>query len=425
MTRVKRFIGQEVLDSRGNPTVAAICELVSGASGYAAVPAGASRGKAEATELRDGELNRYAGLGCRRAAANISGPISASFVGARDVAQLELDEALIRLDGTEDKGRLGANAILAASMSFAIASASEQGVPLFSYFSQLLGQAPKHLPRPTINLFSGGKHAGGQVSIQDVLLVTISATTADDALAMTSAVYRAATDIVRQKYYERPLVADEGGLAPLFSGVTAMLDDAVAAIETAGLKPGSDMAICVDLAASEFYDSGLYRLGAESLTAAEMISLVVKWLDDYPILSVEDALASEDWDNWAELVRRVDGRALVLGDDLLVTNPGRIQRAVEMTAASALLLKVNQIGTLTEALEACQLAKKAGWDVSVSARSGETEDNWLTDLAVGWSGNQLKVGSLTRSERLSKWNRLLSIERDTGLPLAPPPASNN
>jgi enolase len=422
MAVVRRFIGEEVLDSRGNPTVAAICELASGAAGRASVPSGASKGSAEAVELRDGDMTRYAGLGCRLAAAHVSGAISDATAGG-GFDQRELDQLLVKLDGTSDKGRLGANALLAASLAFSRAAAQEAGVPLYSYLAGIFGEAPSHLPRPIINLFSGGKHAGGQVEIQDVMVVTASTSSVDDALAMTSDVYRAAAELVKHKYRERPLVADEGGFAPAFKDVRSMLEDAVEAIQHAGLRPGSDVALCVDLASSQFHEAGSYLIGGRSIDSEALIEMVVQWLLDYPIVSLEDALAEEDWAHWPQLVNRVDRRALVVGDDLLVTNPDRIRRAIETGTANALLLKVNQVGTLSEALEANRLARSAGWMVTFSARSGETEDDWLADLAVGWHGDQIKVGSMARSERLAKWNRLLAIERDTRLPMGAWPAA--
>ena len=250
-----------------------------------------------------------------------------------------------------------------------------------------------------------------------MLVVPAAAPTIDDALATTFAVYQAAVRLTARRYSARPLVADEGGLAPPFPSVEAILDDAIAAIEAAGFVPGRDVALCVDVAASHFYHDGRYHLSGEPIGSQAMIELVVGWLGRYPIVSVEDGLAEDDWAHWPELRARVGGRALVLGDDLLTTNPERIQRAIATEAADALLLKVNQIGTLTEAAEACRLARGAGWRVTVSARSGETEDDWLADLAVGWAGDQIKVGSITRSERLAKYNRLLAVEAETRLPL--------
>ncbi len=418
MPKISRLTGFEILDSRGRPTVKAVCELAGGAVGSASVPSGASTGAAEALELRDGDANRYGGLGCRKAAANVSGTLKDSFLERSFETQEDLDRAMSELDGTENKSRLGANAILAVSMAFARAAALRRGVPLYEHFAGMLGRTPDTLPRPTINLFSGGKHAGGQIPIQDTLVVPIAARTIDEALAMTYDVYQSAAKLALEKYGARPLTADEGGLAPPFPGAEAMLEDAVEAIELAGCEPGRDVALALDVAASHFYKEGAYHLGDEPLSGGAMIEHVLAWLDRYPIVSVEDGLAENDWESWPKLRERLSGRALTLGDDLLCTNPDRIRRAVESRAADALLLKVNQVGTLTEAAEALRLARSVGWAVTVSARSGETEDNWLTDLAVGWGGDQVKIGSITQSERLAKYNRLLEIESETGLPLA-------
>jgi enolase len=417
MPRITRLAALEILDSRGRPTVQATCFLDTGAAATASIPSGASTGAAEAIELRDGDQRRYRGLGCRKAVANINGEIHHTLSNHRYANQFELDEALCQLDGTSNKARLGANAILAVSLAFARAVAHSRGAPLYRYLAELLDEPVRSLPRPTINLFSGGKHAGGQVPIQDVLVVPVSARTIDEALAMTYAVYQAAADLAYRSYGMRALTADEGGLAPPFANVEAMLDDAVAAIRAAGLEPGRDTALAVDVASSHFYRDGAYDLHSTPLNSRAMIGEIVRWIERYPIVSVEDGLAEDDWEHWPHLRTAVAGRALVLGDDLLCTNPARIRRAVDTAAADALLLKVNQIGTLTEAAEACRLARAAGWRVTVSARSGETEDNWLADLATGWSGDQIKVGSITQSERLAKYNRLLAIEAETDLPL--------
>lgn len=406
-----------MLDSRGNPTVAATCQLVGGHTARVSVPSGASKSPIEAVEVRDGDERRYRGRGCRKAAGNVSGPISAA-VSGRDLDQQSLDALLIELDGTERKSRLGANALLSASLSFALACANELGMAPHAYFAQLAGLAPAWLPRPTINLFSGGLHAGQQVAIQDVLVLMPAARTIDDILAMTSDVYGAAVELAHRKYGARHLVADEGGLAPPFPNAEAMLEDAVESIAAAGLRPGADAVLCIDVASTHFYENGRYRLGAELLEPDRMIDTVVRWVRDFPIVSVEDALAHDDWDHWAAFRSRVAGQAVVLADDLVGTTPSRIQKAGELLAADALLLKVNQIGTVSEALQALRVARASHWLVTVSARSGDTEDSWLADLAVGWGADNLKVGSLTRSERLSKWNRLLSIERSTHLPVA-------
>jgi enolase len=422
MSTINRLSGLEILDSRGRPTVQATCELTGGAVGTASVPSGASTGAAEALELRDGDPQRYRGLGCRRAVGHINGELNRALSGRSFERQGQLDQAMLELDGTPNKSRLGANTILAISLAFARACAAEQGVSLYRYFADLTGLKdlsglPATLPRPTINLFSGGKHAGKQAPIQDVLVVPASARTMDEALAVTFVVYQAAAELSYRKYGMRTLSADEGGLAPPFPNAEAMLADAVEAIGAAGLEPGREVALAVDVASSHFYRQGRYHLGAEPLDSRRMIEQLLDWLERYPIVSIEDGLAEEDWAHWPELRRKVAGQALVLGDDLLCTNPARIRRAIETGAANALLLKVNQIGTLTEAAEANQLARSAGWQVTISARSGETEDHWLADLAVGWAGDQIKVGSITQSERLAKYNRLLAIEAETGLPL--------
>ena len=295
------------------------------------------------------------------------------------------------------------------SLAFARANAFEQSQPLFRYFSDILGTTPA-LPQLTVNLFSGGRHAGGQVAIQDVLVAPRSPQTIDKALAMTWAVYQSAADLTRDKYGMRALSADEGGLAPPFPDAETMLADAVQAIELAGLRVHEDVALAMDVAASHFYAGGVYHLGNQPISSQEMVETLGTWLDHYPIISVEDGLAEDDWDNWPALCSKLRGRSLTLGDDFLCTNPHRIQRAIDAQAADALLLKVNQIGTLTEAAEAYRLARDSGWEVVISARSGETEDNWLADLSVGWSGDYIKVGSVTQSERLAKYNRLLEIE---------------
>ncbi len=417
MPTIKRLSGLEILDSRGRPTVQATCELSSGARETVSVPSGASTGAAEALELRDGDPGRYRGMGCRKAVDHVNGELNEALSGRTFDHQSELDRAMRQLDGTANKSRLGANAILAVSLAFARACAADQGRPLYQYFAGLLSQPLQTLPRPTINLFSGGKHAGEQSPIQDVLVVPASAWTIDEALAMTFAVYQTAAELTYRKYGMRALSADEGGLAPPFPSAEAMLADAVESIRAAGLEPGQDVALAVDVASSHFYRQDRYHLGVEPLDSQGMIAQLLDWLDRYPLVSIEDGLAEDDWAHWPELRARVAGRALVLGDDLLCTNPDRLRRAIETQAADALLLKVNQIGTLTEATEACHLARSAGWRVTISARSGETEDNWLADLAVGWAGDQIKVGSITQSERLAKYNRLLAIEAETGLPL--------
>ena len=409
----------EILDSRGRPTVQATCHLRSGASASASVPSGASTGSAEALELRDGDPARYRGLGCRKAVSHVEGELQSALRGREFATQRDLDQAMIDLDGTPNKAQLGANALLAVSLVFARACAVERDIPLYQHFADLIGQPVRALPLPMINLFSGGKHAGGQVAVQDVQVMALAARTIDEALAMTYTVYYAAADLIYHEYGMRALTADEGGLAPAFESSAAMIDCAVRATAAAGLTPGKDMALTVDVAASHFFDGARYLLDGDTLDGAAMVERLAAWIDAYSVVSVEDGLAEDDWDHWRALHDRLGGRIMILGDDLLCSNPARIQTAIERRAANALLLKVNQIGTLSEAADAYQLARSAGWRVVVSARSGETEDDWLADLAVGWSGDHIKVGAITQSERLAKYNRLLAIERDTALPLSP------
>lgn len=419
MSTVTRLTGLEILDSRGRPTVQATCELVSGAVGTASVPSGSSTGAAEAHELRDGDPERYLGLGCRQAVDLINTELHQQVSGQEFGHQRDLDDTLIDLDGTPNKSRLGANTLLSISLAFARAAAAERGQPLYEYFATLLEQPTQRtLPWPIINLFSGGKHAGGQVPIQDLLVLPASARTMDEALSMTFAVYQAAAELSGLKYGMRSLTADEGGLAPPFESAEAMLTDAVDAIRAAGFRPGEDVLLAVDVAASHFYRDGRYHLSDTAVDSGGMIRTLIDWTDRYPVVVLEDGLAENDWQHWPELVAQVDNHVAIVGDDLLCTNPTRIQQAINTTAANALLLKVNQIGTVTEGATACVLARSAGWRVIVSARSGETEDNWLADLAVGWSGDFIKIGSITQSERLSKYNRLLVIENITGRPLA-------
>jgi enolase len=416
MFAIERLGAREILDSRGRPTVLAECILRGGALGSASVPSGASTGTAEAVELRDGDPRRYRGLGCRKAVAKIQGELNAALKGNAFETQEDLDARLVSLDGTPAKSRLGANAILAVSLAFARAAAAARGEELWHYFSDLVGIKPRSLPRLTINLFSGGKHAGQQVAIQDVLIVPVSTRTVDDSLAMSWEVYQIAAEISLRRFGMRLLRADEGGMAPPFRTPEEMIETAIEAIEGAGLQSGKDVALAIDVAGSHFHSAEGYHIGDELLSSEEMIGRLRRWTDTYPVVSVEDGLAEDDWQNWPGLLSEIGDRALVLGDDLLCTNTVRIQRAIESSACNALLLKVNQVGTLSEACQALQLARKAGWQVTVSVRSGETEDTWAADLAVGWSADQFKNGSLTQSERLAKYNRLLAIESGTSLP---------
>jgi enolase len=402
----------EILDSRGKPTLLATCVLTNGARAQASVPSGASTGKHEAVELRDGDKSRFRGSGCLKAVANVNGAINAALAGRAFETQRALDDLLIALDGTPNKARLGANALLAVSIAFTRAHALSDGVPLYHHFAALAQTEPR-LPQPIINLFSGGKHAGGQIPVQDVLVVPRGAQTTSEVLARTYAVYMTAADKIAERYGMRLLRADEGGLAPPFDGVMAAFDGAMEAIQASGYS----VELAVDVASSHFYEGGSYHLDGQALSGAQMVDQLLAWLAKYPILSIEDGLAEDDWEHWAAFKARLPAGILALGDDLLCTNPARIRLAIAQNAANALLLKVNQIGTLSEALDANQLARAAGWQVVVSARSGETEDNWLADLAVGWAADFIKIGSITQSERLAKYNRLLEIEAETGMRL--------
>jgi enolase len=420
--RIEHLNAIEILDSRGRPTVGAYCQVRGGPRVFASVPSGASTGTAEARELRDGDKNRYSGLGCLRAVANVNNKIARVVRRGQFKSQEQFDRRLIQLDGTRNKSKLGANAILACSLAFARASAARRRIPLYRYFAELVDpRVQSHLPRMTINLFSGGKHAGGQVEIQDILIVP-QASTIREGLEQAHAVYYAAAKLCQKKYGMRLLRADEGGLAPPADSVEDLLDDAVKSIKLAGLRPREDVSLAIDVAATHFYRRGRYEIAGKRLTSAEMIERIISWTKRWPLESVEDGLAENDWKNWEELTFRIlTSREVVftIGDDLLCTNPRRIRRSVNNATAFGLLLKVNQIGTLTEAADAWR-EQNNGAAITVSARSGETEDNWLADLAVAW-GDHIKVGSITQSERLAKYNRLLEIERETGWPVFPPP----
>lgn len=417
MSVIKQFRAREILDSRGRPSVRAVCELEGSIKASASVPSGASTGRAEARELRDGDPRRYGGFGCRNAVAHVNGTIHAATQGKSFANQAEFDRFLIALDGTTDKSRLGANAILACSVSFARASASETGVELWHHFSGMANICPNALPRLTINLLSGGKHAGQQVAIQDVLIVPAISATIDESLLMTYDVYHAAAGLILKRYGMRLLRADEGGLGPPCRTPEEMIEVALEAIRLAGYKEGSEFVLALDVAASHFHTRDGYALGSDVLSSQEMVERIRQWVEVYPIVSIEDGLAEDDWAAWPILLTRIGRRSLVVGDDLLCTDPVLIERAIRERCCNALLLKVNQVGTLTEAAEACSIARSSGWQIALSVRSGETEDDWAADLAVGWGANQFKNGSITQSERLAKYNRLLEIEEQTGFPV--------
>jgi enolase len=407
----------EILDSRGRPTIKAFLTLSGGGAGTASIPSGSSTGKAEAHEMRDGDPLRYHGLGCKAAVSRIESEIRSALVGKSFEDQETLDNALIQLDGTPQKTRLGGNSLLSLSLAFARAAANQKKQPLFKYFADLAGIDSPKLPKPTINLFSGGLHAGKQVPVQDCLIIPHEAQRTDDALAITYEVYQSAASLIRKRYNMRLLTADEGGLSPDFESQEAMFDLCTESILKAGFNPGKEISIAIDVAASHFFDSSGYHLDHGAVSSSEMIDLLEKWKNTYPVVSIEDGLAEDDWEFWPLLTERLGNSCLVMGDDFLCTNVERIKRAAHLNAANALLLKVNQVGTLTEACHALQEARKAGWKVTISARSGETEDNWLADMAAGWQGDFIKVGSINQSERLSKYNRLLELEKFYHIPM--------
>lgn len=443
---IDRLDALEILDSRGLPTVEVRCVLAGGERGEASVPAGASTGRAEAHELRDGDPDRYRGYGCRRAVSRVRGEISDHLSGRSFEDHRELDAALRTLDGTDDCSRLGANAVLGVSLAVARAAAraadrdgrcSPKSAALVEYLGGLApsrGRDPEggsdpadastlppepRLPRPWINLLSGGLHAGRQVGVQDVMVVPAGSGELGVLLEAAFRCRESAAELITDRYGGRRLTADEGGWAPPVESSRAMIELAVESIEEAGMRPGEDVAIALDVAASHFAEGGDYRMDGSLLTAEAMIDRLVRWAEAFPIASLEDGLAEEDWTHWTELRERLAPDVRVIGDDLLCTDPERVDRAIREQAADTLLLKVNQAGTLSRAAEAAARARSAEWQFTASARSGETEDHWLADLAVAWRADHIKVGSLAQSERLAKYNRLLELERRLELQVAP------
>jgi enolase 1/2/3 len=405
----------EILDSRGNPTVAAEVETSSGASGMAAVPSGASTGSREALELRDGDPARYGGKGVLRAVANANGELARVAVGrplGGLAEQAELDRALIEADGTEDKSRLGANALLGVSLATARAAANAAGVPLYRFLG---GDAARLLPAPMMNVINGGAHADNTVDFQEFMLFPVGAPTFSEALRWGAEVFHRLRGILHEKGYATA-VGDEGGFAPNLKSNREAIELVLVAIERAGYRPGEDIAIALDPAASEFYRDGAYVLAGEGETkrSDEMIDFWQDWLGRYPIVSIEDGLEESDWEGWRALTKKLGARTQLVGDDIFVTNPAIIARGIAQGIANAILIKVNQIGTLTETLEAIRVTREAGYAAVVSHRSGETEDTTIADLAVGTACGQIKTGSLSRSDRVAKYNRLLRIEADLG-----------
>ena len=402
----------QIFDSRGNPTVEAVVTLDSGVRGHGLVPSGASTGRSEALELRDGDPARFRGRSVFRAIENIRREIAAALVGWDVTDQAALDRRLIELDGTPNKSRLGANAILAVSMAVARAAAAAQGRSLFDYLGNGTGTL---LPLPEIQLFGGGRHANGRVDVQDFMIVATGATTCEQALEMTFNVFHAAGDFLRQRGLLAG-VADEGGYWPVFDRNEAVFEAMIEAIVRAGYEPGRQVAISLDIAASDLYRDSQYRFGLEGrcFSSAAFAELLASWVDRYPIVSIEDPMSEEDWEGWALTRKLLGHRIQVIGDDLFTTNLGRIRKGVELGVANGVLIKLNQIGTVTETLEAIQATQRAGWLPVISARSGETEDVFIAHLAVATNAGQLKVGSFCRSERMAKWNELVRIQRELG-----------
>lgn len=411
---IARIHAREVLDSRGNPTVEVEVHCQGGAKGRAIVPSGASTGRHEALELRDGDPARYGGKGVRRAVAHVREQIAPRLVGLPAADQSLIDQTLCALDGTPDKSRLGANAILGVSLACAHAAAAARNLPLWRYLDT---EGTARMPLPMVNLISGGLHAGGNLDLQDFLLLPIGARSYSEALEMTVHVYRSLAAILSRNGFESVLVGDEGGFGPRLNSNEQAIELIVEAIAKAGYAPGRQAALALDVASTHFYRDGRYHLkvgGGDSLAADEMIALLQRWVDHYPILSIEDGMAEDDWDGWRKLTTALGRRVQLIGDDLFVTNPIRLQRGITEKVANSVLVKVNQIGTLTETRTVLALARTAGYRPVISARSGETEDSTLADLAVATGAGQIKIGSVVRSERLAKYNQLLRIEEEMG-----------
>ena len=412
MSSIVDVVAREILDSRGNPTVEADVLLESGVMGRAAVPSGASTGSREALELRDGDKSRYRGKGVLKAVENINTEISEAIMGLDASEQTFIDQTLIDLDGTDNKGRLGANATLAVSMAVARAGSEEAGLPLYRYLG---GSGPMQMPVPMMNVINGGAHANNSLDIQEFMIVPIGAQSFREALRCGAEVFQALKTLIDAQGMSVS-VGDEGGFAPNLPSNETAIELILQAVGEAGYLPGGDVAIALDLASSEFFHDGKYRLASEKreLTAAEFTEYLAVWCDKYPIVSIEDAMAEADWDGWQLLTERLGKRVQIVGDDLFVTNTRILREGIRLGVANSILIKVNQIGTLTETFAAIELAKRNGYGTVISHRSGETEDTIIADIAVGTNALQIKTGSLSRSDRVAKYNQLLRIEEDLG-----------
>ena len=412
MTKIERITARQILDSRGNPTVEVDLTLESGAMGRAAVPSGASTGEHEVLELRDGDTSRYCGKGVTKAVENVNELLAPELRGADASDQEAVDRAMIALDGTPNKSRLGANAILGVSLAAAKAVANHRRIPLFRYIG---GVHARTLPVPMMNIVNGGEHADNNLDLQEFMIVPLGAKRFAEGLRMGAEVFHTLKGILKDRGLATG-VGDEGGFAPNLPGNEEAINAIIAAIKKAGYTPGRDIAVALDPAASTFYRGGRYRLASENreLSADEMIDYYERWIQVYPIRSIEDALAEDDWDGWKKLTEKLGKRIQIVGDDLFVTNPARLKRGIEMGVANSILIKLNQIGTLSETLETIEIAHRAGYTTVISHRSGETEDTTIADLAVATNAGQIKTGSLCRSDRVAKYNQLLRIEEMLG-----------
>jgi len=412
LTTIEAITAHEILDSRGNPTVQVEVLLIGGATGVASVPSGASTGAHEAVELRDGDKRRFGGKGVLNAVNNVNESISDSIIGLDALDQSTIDEVMISQDGTPNKAKFGANAILGVSLAVAKAAANAQGQPLYRYLG---GVAARTLPVPMMNILNGGKHADNSTDMQEYMVLPVGASSFREGLRMGAEVYQGLKKVLHDRK-QNTNVGDEGGFAPSLSSNREALEVIVAAIETAGYKPGVDIFLGMDPAATEFYQNGKYVLAREgrTLTSSEMIDLYEQWIGEYPIITIEDGLAEDDWDGWKQLRSRLGNRIQLVGDDLFVTNTQRLKRGILEHSANSILIKLNQIGTLTETMEAIEMAKRASYSAVVSHRSGETEDTTIADLVVATNAGQIKTGAPARSERVAKYNRLLVIENELG-----------
>jgi enolase len=411
MPTIERVTAREILDSRGNPTLEVEVELANGNIGLAAVPSGASTGKHEAVELRDGDKSRFGGLGVLQAVVNVNEVIASELIGTPATDQVTVDHNLIQLDGTDNKSRLGANAMLGASLAVAHAAASLLNMPLYRH----LGWGTYSLPVPMLNILNGGKHAAGSTDFQEFMVVPAGADSFSRALQMGAEIYQSLKKVLKDRGLNTN-VGDEGGFAPTLPSNKDAVEAVLAAIEKAGYKPGKDCFIALDPAASEFYKNKKYVLAKEgvSLTSQEMAEYYVNWVSQYPIISIEDGMAEDDWAGWQLITEKLGNKVLLVGDDLYVTNVNRLSKGIKLKASNAILIKPNQIGTLTETIAAVEMAQLAGWKAVVSHRSGETEDTTIADLAVGLNTGLIKAGAPCRSERTAKYNRLLRIEEELG-----------